>query len=144
MSVKTYMPDEVTIAIGPVLIESGFADGEFIRIEQESDDTTDVVGTDGEVAVSRTNDRRATITVILMQTANANDGLSVLHGLTLNSPGMAGAIFPLLIRDRNGRAIYESEDAWVARAPDVSFDRQAGPREWQIRAARLKRYDGGN
>jgi hypothetical protein len=138
------MSDEVTIAIGPVLVDSGFADGEFLRVEQESDATEDVAGTDGEVAVSRTNDYRATITVLLLQTADANLGLSVLANLARSSPGMAGAIVPSLVRDRNGASLYTAENSWVQRPPDASFDRTAQSREWAVRCARLIRVDGGN
>lgn len=144
MTVKVYNSDEVTIAIGPVLISSGFADGEFLRVEDETDDTEDVAGTDGEVAVSRTNDRRATITVMLLQTADANQGLSILSNLARSSPGMAGAIVPTLVRDQNGAALYTAENSWVQRPPDVSFDRTATTREWAVRCANLVRNDGGN
>lgn len=141
---KVYNADEVTIAVGPVLVDAGFADGEFLRIEQESDDTEDVCGTNGEVAVSRTNDRRATATIILLQTSNSNDGLSVLSNLARSAPGMAGAIVSFLVRDRNGRTIYSAEKCWVQRAPDPSFDRTAQSREWAIRISHLVRFDGGN
>jgi hypothetical protein len=138
------MPDEVIISLGPVIIDSGFADGEFIRIEQESDDTEDVAGTDGEVTVSRTNDGRATITFLLMQTSIANDGLSTLSNLTRSAPNMAGAIVPLLISDPNGRALFEAANAWVARPPDRSYDRTPQANEWKIRCAKLVRFDGGS
>ena len=142
---KVYNPDEVTIAVGPVLITSGYADGEFIRIEQESDDTEDVAGSDGEVAVSRSNDRRATITIILMQTAAANTGLSALSALARNAPGMVGGIVPFMIRDRNsGVGIYSGTNCWVMKPPDVNFDRTAQAREWTIRVADLLRVDAGN
>jgi hypothetical protein len=141
---KVYNPDEVTIAIGPVLVTGGFADGEFLRIEQESDDTEDVVGTDGEVAVSRTNDRRATVTLMLLQTSASNDGLNALSTAVRNSPGMAGGINPLYVRDRNGRALYTAKNCWVQRPPDVSYDRTATSREWVIKVANLVRVDGGS
>lgn len=144
MTVKVYNSDEVTIAIGPVLITSGFADGEFLRIEDETDDTEDVAGTDGEVAVSRTNDRRATITVMLLQTADANEGLSVLSNLTRFAAGMAGAIVPTLVRDQNGAFVATAENSWVQRPPDAGFDRTATTREWPVRCANLVRNDGGN
>ena len=140
---KVYNADEVTITIAAALIEAGFADGEFLRIEQESDDFVDVCGTDGEVAVSKTNDRRATITIILLQTSDANDVLSALSNLARNSNGLAGA-GPLYIRDRNGRTIYQSASAWIAKPPDASFDRSATSREWKVRCDRLVRVDGGN
>ncbi len=142
--VKVYNGDEVTIAVGPVLIEGGLADGEFCRIEEESDITEDVAGTDGEVAVSRTNDQRATLTIMLLQTAAANQGLSVLANLARSSPGMAGAIVPSVVSDQNGAALFVAENSWVRRAPDVSFDRTATSREWQVRQAHLVRNDGGS
>lgn len=140
---KVYLADEVIIVIGPVLIDSGYADGEFCRIESESDTTEDVAGTDGEVAVSRTNDKRANITIMLLQTADANLGLSVLANLAANAPGMAGAIVPFAIADPNGGSLYSAENSWVQRPPDVSFDRTATTREWAIRCANLVRIDGG-
>lgn len=144
MTVKVYNPDEVSIILGPVLIASGFADGEFLRIEQESDDSEDVAGTDGEVAVARTNDRRATITIMLMQTADANLGLTALSNLYRSAAGSVGGIVPLFVKDQNGLSIYTAENAWISRPPDVSFDRAPTSREWQIRCANLKRIDGGN
>ncbi len=142
---KIYNPDEVSIVLGPALINSGYADGEFIRIEAESEDSTDVVGSDGEVAISRTNDRRATITIILMQTADVNTQLSVLSNLFRSAPGALGGVVPFLLRDRNsGAGLYTAENAWIAKPPDISFDREATSREWMIRCADLVRIDGGN
>lgn len=141
---KVYNGDEVTIAVGPVIIDSGYADGEFVRIEQDSDDTEDTAGTDGEVTVSRTNDRRGTITIMLMQTADANQGLSILSNLVKTSPKMAGAIVPSVVRDQNGLGLWSGENTWVRRPPDPSFDRTPTSREWQVRVAHLVRNDGGN
>lgn len=144
MGFKVYNADEVTIVVGPALIDSGLADGEFLRIEQESDDTEDVAGTDGEVAVSRTNDRRANATILVMQTSDGNDKLSVLSNLVREAEAMAGGIVPFLVKDANGRTVMEAANAWVSRAPDRSFDRTAQTNEWQIRLANLVRFDGGN
>ncbi len=141
---KVYNSDEITIALGPVLIAEGFADGEFLRIEANTENAQSVVGTNGEVAVSRTNDRRALITILLLQTAAANLGLSVLANLFKLSPNSAGAIVPFIAKDQNGLSVYTSQNAWVMKEPDVSFDRTAQSREWQIECANLVRLDGGN
>ena len=53
---KTYDADQVSVLINGIELK-GYADGEFLRIEQEGADFTDVVGTDGEVTRSKTNDR---------------------------------------------------------------------------------------
>lgn len=143
-NVKVFNPDEVVIVVGPALIEDGLADGEFVRLEQETDDTADVVGVDGEVSVSRSNDKRATLTIILMATSRHNDTLSVLSNLVRNAPGMTGGIVPFVLKDRNGRALYTGQNSWVQKPPDVSYDRQATPREWTIRIAHCIRVDGGS
>lgn len=141
-AVKTYDADQVSLTVGGFSIDSGFADGEFIRIEQEADDFTDVVGTDGEVTRSKTNDRRATITVLLMQTASGNQALSALSNLDRLSPNGAG-ISPLLIQDGNGDALFEAASCWVQKPPDVAFDRTGVTREWTLRVADLIRNDAG-
>jgi hypothetical protein len=142
MSMKVYDADQVSIIVGGILIDSGFADGEFLRIEQEGDDFTDLVGTDGQVVRSKSNDRRATATVLLSQTSEGNQALSALSNLDRSTPNGAG-IVPFLVRDRQGASIYTSEECWIMKPPDVSFDREATVREWTIRLANLVRNDAG-
>lgn len=140
---KVYDANEVTLSIAGLLIDAGFADGEFCRIEQESDDFVDVVGTDGEVTRSKTNDRRATVTVLLMQSSLGNSLLSALNNIDLAAGNGAG-IGPLLIQDNQGTTIYTGDACWVSKPPNVSFDRAATAREWTVRVANLKRVDGSN
>ena len=102
---KVYDADQVKLTIGGFAIESGFADGEFLRVEQESEDFTDIAGTDGEVTRSKTNDRRATITVLLMQTSSGNQQLSALSNIDREGPNGVG-ITPLLIKDNNGDTLF--------------------------------------
>lgn len=143
MSFKTYDADQVSITIAGLLIDSGYADGEFLRIEQESDDFTDVVGTDGEVTRSKTRDKRATVTILLMQSSSGNALLSTLNNLDVNAPNGAG-VGAFLVRDRQGTSVYRADECWVQKPPDVSFDREATSREWTLRVANLQRVDGGN
>ena len=139
---KTYDADQVSITLAGFSIDAGFADGEFLRIEQETDDFVDVVGTDGEVTRSKTNDRRATATILLMQTSSSNQKLAALSNLDRLAPNGAG-IAPFLVTDGNGDTLYEAASAWVMRPPNASFDRQATVREWTIRLADLIRFDSG-
>ena len=143
MGLKVYDADQVSISLAGIPIDSGFADGEFLRIEQEGDDFTDVVGTDGEVSRSKTKDRRATITILLMQTSDANVLLSGLNNLDRLAPNGAG-VGTLLVRDRQGTSLYRSDECWIQKPPDVSFDRESTTREWTLRCADLQRLDGGN
>lgn len=140
---KAYSGSDVSVYVNGILIRGGLADGEFLRIEQDTDDFTDVVGTDGEVTRSKSNDRRATATLILMQSSDDNDLLSQLSNLDRNSPGGAG-VGSFQVRDQSGRARYNAAACWISKPPSVSFGREAAPREWTIRIAKLERVDGGN
>lgn len=140
---KVYDANEVTISIAGIPIDSGYDEGEFLRIEAEAQDFTDKVGTDGEVVRSKTNDRRATITIILMQSSDGNALLSALNNIDRLAGNGAG-VGPLMVRDLQGTSLYAAAECWIAKPPDVSFDREPTAREWMLRCANLERFDGGN
>ena len=144
MTLKVYDADQVTINFAGVDIDSGFADGEFVRIEEEEQFTA-ITGSDGEVTRSKTNQNVATITVILGQASSGNAAFSLLHNIDRRAAGGAG-VGPLLIRDRQGLSIFTSESAWITKMPDESFDREATPREWLMNAVMnpVSRFVGGN
>lgn len=142
-SVKPYDADQVTVNFGGLPIESGYADGEFVRIEQQEDSFTVVVGTDGQVSRSKTNNRYTVATILLMQTSEGNAILSAAHNLDLELSNGA-SIVPLFIRDRQGLSLFTDPNAWIIKPPDVSLDREATSREWPIGCPRPTRFDGGN
>jgi hypothetical protein len=142
MAFYTYDADQVTVALGPIMLQ-GFQDGEGVTIEQAAETFTAVVGMDGQVTRSKTLNRMATITIKLMQSSTANDLLSALHILDRDAPNGAGVV-PLYIRDRNGRSLYTAAQAWISAPPSVTYDREATSREWVIQVARLERLDAGN
>lgn len=139
---KVYDADQVSVSLAGIPL-SGYADGEFLRIEESADAFTSVVGTDGQATRSKTNNRLVTITLLLMQSSDSNDLLSALHQSDLSSPGGAG-VGAFLARDRNGNAVYRCGQCWVKKAPNVSFGREAGPREWTLEGVLSERTDGGN
>lgn len=143
MSFKVYDADQVTVIICGVPMVGGYADGEFLRLESDSDLFSDVAGTDGEVTRSKTNDGRATATLILMQSSDSNDLLSTIANNDKNKPNGAG-VGEFLVRDNSGRAIYKAPSCWIKKEPQPSFGREATSREWVIRIPKLTRVDGGN
>ena len=136
-------PDEVSVLAVGVPIDGGWGDGAFIEVIQEADDFVTVVGSDGDVTRSKTNDRRATVNLTLTQGALANSLLSVVSNLDRTSPNGAG-VGPLLIKDNQGTTLFEAEHSWVMKPPDVTFDRTATNRVWKIGCANLRRLDGSN
>lgn len=138
---KVYNAHEVTLLIGDVLIDSGFADGEFLSYERINDDISSVAGADGEVAISKNNDARVQFTVTLLQTSDANDVFSGLRQL-LRFPGNAG-VTPFTVRDRNGRTLHEGK-CWVKKPPTAAYARTAGSRAWAFEGVEEFGFDGGN
>jgi hypothetical protein len=135
---RLYDPDQVLCTVAGIPL-SGWADDDFVQIEYESDAFTDKAGVDGEVSRSKTNDFRATVTIRLMQTSPSNALLSVLHNSDKNTPGGVG-VGPFYLQDFSDGitgALYLAEKCWIAKAPDSSWAREAGVREWKIRCAKL-------
>jgi hypothetical protein len=139
---KEYDADQVVVYFNGVRVQ-GWADGEFFTVEQLSPAFTDVVGTDGEVTRSKTNDRRAKVTVKTMQSSASNAALSTLHNLDLNAPNGAG-VGTFLMQDLQGGTIVQGDQSWIVQYPDGKMDRGAVSREWEIRIANANRVEAGN
>jgi len=136
----TYDPKKVSVIVSGRQI-TGFADGTFINVTRDTESFTDNVGSDGEVARTRSNDNRGSIVITLQQISDSNDFLSqLLAADELNG----GGVFNVLVRDQLGRAIYQAAEAWIQKPADSEFAREAGSREWTIRCAELIPFVGGN
>lgn len=138
---KQYDPSQVTIIFGSII--SGYADGSFLSVERNEDSYTLQMGTDGEGTRSKSNNRSGRATFTLMQSSDSNDALSALHLLDESTPNGDG-VLPLLIKDLEGRTIYEAEKAWIVKSPTSEFDREATSREWIIETHELTQFIGGN
>lgn len=131
MGLKTFNANEVTLSIAGRAIAAGFADGDFVKVAMASDAWTDKAGTDGEVTRSKTNDPRADVSVMLMQTSDGNDVLSQIHEADLAAPNGAG-VGQFLLRDQFGRTVVRGQ-TFVMKRPDIARGREAGTVEWKIR-----------
>ena len=143
-SLKRYDAAQVTMVFMGLLIDSGFAEGEFCTIEQSAPDYEVVVGTDGEVSRSRTNNRHATIMVKLAQTSDGNTFMTALLNAGLLAKNGAD-IGPMLIRDRvSGTCTWTASKCWIAKSPNVSLDNKVTMRDWTLECADLQRLDTGS
>jgi hypothetical protein len=144
LSLKRYDAAQVTLILANVPVSSGFNEGEFLTIEQSAPDYETVVGTDGEVGRSRTNNRHATIKVKLMQTSDGNTLFSALSNLGILAANGAD-IGALMVRDRiSGLCTHTAAECWISKPPDVSYDNKITVREWTLEVAHLIRVDAGS
>lgn len=141
MTVKLYDPGEVSILVDGIPI-SGYADGEFVTIDQDEDSFTSVVGTDGHASRSKNENKMGKVVIKLMQTSKLNDVLSALHNADRLAPGGAG-IVDVLVKDNNGTQLYHSTESWITKPPAKSFDKSAKSREWTFATTDPQEFDGG-
>ena len=143
---RIYDPDQVVVEFAGFRLQ-GFADGEYVTAEMLTDAFQDIEGTDGETSRSKSNDKRCTIVVKLMQTSPSNADLSNLLSQDQNAPNGAG-VGTFAINDNStpasaGTPLVSGQQAWIVKAPDNSMDRTAKSREWTIRIASCDRFEGG-
>ena len=129
----TYDPRQVALIVGGHQV-TGLADGTFLEWTPEGQDWEDISGADGHVARSKTNDRRGTLTLTLAQTSPSNEILSAL--LTADRADGRGVV-PVLVKERGANAptLLSSAGAWIMQPPDVTYNKEVGEREWQLRGA---------
>ncbi len=141
---ETYDPKLYTCVVAAIPVDAeAYADGEFIKVEKDTDKFTDVSGTGGGVARAKQHDDRATVTLTVLQTAAINAVLSTLANLDAETDGGAG-VGPFLLKDRGGLTVYAGSECWIARMPDVTLEKGVTARVWKIRVAKLKPFEGGN
>lgn len=131
MGLKTFDANRCTLSIAGRVINSGFADGDFVKVTMASDAWSDKAGTDGEVTRSKTNDPRADVSVFLMQTSDGNDLLSQIYAADRAAPNGAG-VGPFLLRDQDGRTAVRGQ-CFITKLPEVARGREAGTCEWKLR-----------
>lgn len=135
-----YNPNLVAVTIAGVLAD-GYADGSFVDIKAVTDAFQDVCGTDGEVALSPSNDRRVELTLKLMQTSLMNTVLTGLIRRQLANPNTP--TFEVSVENTLGGSLTSGAECWISKWPDEGYDRTAGSREWTIRIANGDRSING-
>lgn len=134
---RFYDSNQVMFSIADRPVSSGRAEGEFYSSDFNADATTETNGADGEVCVSATNRRDATITLKLMQTSSAHTLLMQLYAAQLASTN--GAFFAVELNDLTGSKIEHAEKCWIKKAPPSAYGATAGEREWKLACANLVR-----
>ncbi len=145
MTLSTYDPKDITVSVNGSIL-SGFSD-DVVTVERAEDQVADVVGADGEVMRTLTNDRRGIVTISLLQTSASNLVLSVLANADEQT---GGSVFPILIQDnRSGipdgvPEAHAAAEAWIQKQPQAVYNKSTSPRVWIIRCADLRMVLAGH
>ena len=135
----SYNPADVTVSVGGGTI-TGFADGTFVLVAMDEDAFTKQQGADGEGGRSKSNNYGGSITITLMQTSDGND---ILSSLALADRLTSAGLFPIMVKDSNGRSLAVAENAWVRKSADAEYGKELGSREWVIDTDNLQSFVGG-
>jgi hypothetical protein len=140
MAVRTYDPKQILVIVGGVPI-GGYADGTFVKVSRKSDAYSMTTGCDGITSRAKSNDRSGSIVITLAQTSPSN---KILTGFAVADEIANAGVVPVLIKDSAGDSAYVSGFAWVRKQPDGEFGKEVGNREWNMDAADLDIFTGGN
>lgn len=126
--VKTYNPQEVTVAFGSHIV-SGYAEDSFVTIDPNGDGVTKKVGCDGEIVRSISPDRTYIVKISLLQTSDTNSWLQ--KRVKKDRKDGSGA-FPILVKDLKGGLVFSADAAWPKGPASRGYGKEAGNREWEI------------
>jgi Bacteriophage KPP10, Structural protein ORF10 len=139
---KIFDPSQFNIVLGGVTMQ-GFSESAMAKFEFDGESMSDVVGVDGEVSRSQNMDRRAKVTVSLMQTSSTNDLLSAMY-LAGRASQNGSDVVAFRMEDLNGRLVIGGAEAWIQDTPKPSYGKSASEYEWVIRVANCDAFFGGN
>jgi len=136
----TYDPKKVVVIYNGSTIE-GFMEGTFVNIVRDSETSVIVSGADGKTARAKTNDKRGTVTLTLLQTSKSN---KVFSSVIARDENGEDAKFPLFIKNTNGDDLYQDKEAIVERPAASTFTKGGiEGREWILKCQSLSCQTNG-
>lgn len=130
MSLKTYDPSQVSLAVSGKLI--AFDD---VKCGYTEDRNTISVGTQGEQTRTKNLNKNIQWTVLLPQTHGDNDVLAAL--------ALVDNAFVIGMRDAEGTMVATSPEAVITKRPEVGRAKESGQNEWIIQG-KGETFEGGN
>lgn len=123
----------VSVTFAGISLEDGRSEDEFLSVEYQNDAFTDELGADGLVIRNATHDDRVDIDVTLKGSSLEHAKLSAIHNADRLSKNGAG-VSTLVIRDAAGTTLLATSQAWVVKAPAMTFGTARGDMTWSLRA----------
>lgn len=137
-TVNTYSPKDVLFEIGGYQL-TGW---QSITVNRTVKGFTVIRGIRGKNTRVKNVDTSATITISLIQSSQGNDFLSYIHDLDLDE---GTARIALTLKDKSGRSVFSSNEAYITGYPTATFSGQFEYRNWELFCQTTGTYTvGGN
>jgi len=130
MSLKTYNPEDVSVAVAGNLLAPDDIKAGYIE-----DRNTLTAGTRGEVTRTKNLNKIIQWTLLLPQTHKDNDTLAAL--------ALADEAFIIGMRDAQGTMVATSAEAVFTKRPEIGRAKESGQNEWIIQG-KGELHEGGN
>lgn len=125
-TVRTYDPKKVVFVFGAI-IATGYAEGEFIKIERMGDIFATVKGADGGIDRINLNNLTYEVELTLKQTSPTNEELSIATALDITANS---GVATLIVKDLSGNSLFTAPQAWVKKDPESTYSDGMGNRTW--------------
>ena len=102
----------------------GYADGDYVSIDQNSDDATVQVGADGRAIANFSADNSVTVRLTLQPHSQSN--------LFLRQLANTRTQFGISVSSPQTGEFGQSSCALITTTPNLSYGTEAGSREWSI------------
>lgn len=123
-----YSPANVFVDWGSFLQITGFAEGTSIDVVRNTDNTTSVVGMQGDVGITLNADRTGTVTITLMQTSFTNRMLARLQSEQETSGELIRA--DLNIKDLSGSMLTSCYSCHIMTPPNQTLGDSQEAKTW--------------
>lgn len=134
---KVYDSNLVHVTLADRPIASGRAEAEFVSTDYSAETFSKTVGADGEVTISRTNNKSGEIKIKLTQTSDGHKLLTQLYAIQRDTPG--GVLMDFEVRDILGGLVESAAKCWFTKPPASPYGATAAEREWTLGCAELIR-----
>lgn len=139
---RKYAPDDVSSSVGTQAV-TGVKEGTFIEADRDVDMASMEAGSDGEVTLIISPIMTGKVKFTLQQASPLNDYFTTLQQAIQNKDTTNG-IVPLLVKDKNGTTVIQSQQAIIQKPVKVTFADKTEGREWTFLCPYLDIAAGGN
>jgi structural protein KPP10_ORF10 len=137
--VAEWDPTKFIIVVGANVIQE-FAAGTFIKAEHNEDQYSLEIGADGRGARIRNANESGTYEITLLKSSPSNDLLAALAILDRQT---GQGVVPVQVKDGNGAAVANSQNAWVRKQPGLERGKELGDVTWVLETDKLELAQGG-
>lgn len=146
-NLNIYSPNEITLVLtrsdGLSHIVGGYSEDAMLSVEPAAEAFTLYTSADNKSTLMFNPNNSATVMITLNQTSASNDILSSLYEEFRQSKSPS-KLFSVMIKDLNGRSLYECAQAFIGKRPTASFANSMQNREWTLLCPDMRQYSGGN